>query len=202
MMTSIIFSRLPFSTLTSFNAQSVCTRLLSCQTSTSIAMRSSTVYSPLTIRSTVSPRSLSSDSARNPTCPRFTPTSGIVVRRTISAARRIDPSPPSTTPSSISMSGTLSCTTCTGTGSAQFSVRVSRSERFMTGVSPARYSCVHAWRAASRASLRPVWANTRILRLSASAMYIPFRYFALRGVFPKSTRKNNDTNTNSRKFFR
>ena len=136
-MTSIIFSRLPFSTLASFSAQSLCTRLPSFQTSTSIAMRSSTVYSLLTMQRTVSVRSLSSDSARKPTCPRFTPMSGTLVRRTISAARRIEPSPPSTTPSSISMSATDSWTTCTGTGSSQFSLRVSRSERVMTGASPA-----------------------------------------------------------------
>ena len=139
----------------------------------SIAIRSSTAYSLLTMRFTVSCRSLSSDSAKNPTCPRFTPISGMLVCRTISAARRIEPSPPRTIPSSISISATLSCTTCTGTGSSQFSVKASRSERFITGTRPARCSCLHAWRVASRASLRPVCAKTRILRFSVIDTFYP-----------------------------
>ena len=42
-----------------------------------------------------------SASARNPTCPRLTPSSGISLATTHSAARRIVPSPPKTTISSI-----------------------------------------------------------------------------------------------------
>ena len=73
---SSIRSRAAFSTLASFSAQVVAVTSPFARTVTSIVIRCSIRYFPSTTRSTASDRSSGSASARKPTWPRLTPSSG------------------------------------------------------------------------------------------------------------------------------
>src|SRR6476620_6623639 len=159
--TSSMRSRLAFSMAASFKAQVCQIFWPRTQTWTSMVIRSSTVYSRLAIHSTVWARSARSLSARNPTWPRFTPSSGTSTSRTSSAARRMVPSPPSTITSSTSGSWMWSCRISTGCSSRPKNPSMSPSSDFcITGMMPEACSWAHASQAAFRDSSRPVWAST------------------------------------------
>ncbi len=147
-MTSIIFHGCPRDAGLVHSAQSVHAPSLNLR----LAMRSSTVYSLLTMRQTAGSGLFSS--AKRPTCPRFTPMSGLV-QRTTSAARRVNRHRRAATPSSISMSATDSWTTCART-KARPGPRSERShDEVLLQVR------LHACRAASRACVP--WAKAKNL---------------------------------------
>src|SRR6478735_4647312 len=173
--TSSMRSRLAFSMAASFKAQVCQIFWPRTQTWTSMVMRSSTVYSRLAIHSTVWARSARSLSARKPTWPRFTPSSGTSTSRTSSAARRMVPSPPSTMTSSTSGSWMWSWRISTGWSMAPKKPSMSASSDFcMTGMMPEAWSWAHASQAAFRDSSRPVWAST------STRLLIGFRSLVVR----------------------
>src|SRR5690349_15294023 len=121
------------------------------------------------IASTVLSRSSHSASARNPTWPRLMPSSGVVVSRVSSAARRIVPSPPITRASSQPPAASPSAGTTVAaepaigrSGASSSSSRTPISEaisRFATAV------------ATSTASGRPVCVTSRTVRSAAVASW-------------------------------
>src|SRR6476661_6023125 len=145
------------------------------QTWTSMVIRSSTVYSRLAIHSTVWARSARSLSARKPTWPRFTPSSGTSTSRTSSAARRMVPSPPRTMTSSTSGSWTWSWSTSTGWARCPKNRSMSSSsDSCITGTMPDACSRAQASQAAFSDSSRPVWART------STRLLIRFRSLVVR----------------------
>ena len=100
MTTSTMRSRAPFSTVASFSAHVRAISAPSARATTSTVIRASTAYCRSMSLSTVSASPSTSASARKPTCPRLTPSSGVPAGRANSAARSRDPSPPKTITSS------------------------------------------------------------------------------------------------------
>ena len=158
--TSIIRSRATFSTLASFSAQVVAVTVPFCRTVTSTVIRCSTVYRRLITRSMTSGRSSCSASARKPTWPRFTPSSGTPAGLVISATRSSVPSPPRTITISVSRaaSGVARTTSAPGQRNSSASVSTIRTEI------PAASSMPTTSRALPVAAARPVCAITSTVR--------------------------------------
>ena len=131
-----------------------------CRTVTSTVIRCSTVYRRLITRSMTSGRSSCSASARKPTWPRFTPSSGTPADLVISATRSSVPSPPSTIAISASRaaSGVARTTSAPGQRSSSASASTIRTEI------PADSSMPTTSRALPTAAARPVCAITSTVR--------------------------------------
>ena len=125
--------------------------------------RSSTVKERCTTWSTMLSTSDDSASARNPTCPRFTPSSGTADSSTHSAPRRMVPSPPSTTISSMPSSGRTGLASGATTSASRGSI-AGRSSGGKTETMPAALSPSTSRLAALTAAGRPVWVSTATRR--------------------------------------
>ncbi len=156
-----------FSTLASFRAQVVASVSPLARTRTSMVMRSSTVYRPVTTRSTASARSAISASARKPTWPRLTPSRGVRAGRASSAARSSVPSPPST----ISTSASSAAAELAGTTSTPGTPISSASGSMTRTVKPASRNRWITSRALSTAGSRPVWAVISTVRFALSMVH-------------------------------
>src|SRR2546423_1066981 len=145
------------------------------------------------MRSTTIVRSSYSASARNPTRPRFTPSSGIPAARAISAPRNTVPSPPRTTTSSTSSAapipigtaarsasdlgrwwatGGKTCASVSSSGASPASTRTP---------TPAAFNRATAARAASNAACRPVWTTISTVRSPCPIASVP-RPFVVVGL--------------------
>ena len=167
--TSSIRSRAAFSTVASFRAQVCATTAPSCWTVTSTVIRSSTTNWRATMRSTVSARPSGSASARNPTWPRFTPSSGAPAGRASSAARRIVPSPPTT----MTISAPSAACGPAGTSSTPVQAMSAASGSRTRMFRPALMSRSTTRRALRSESFRPVCATIRAVRLLPLAFIAP-----------------------------